>query len=32
MERKTYVELSQNGGYFSKFEWMPDSYNFFREA
>ena len=22
MERKTYVELSNQGGYFSKFEWM----------
>ena len=32
MERKTYVELANNGGYFSKFEWHPDPYYLFKEA
>ena len=31
MERRSYVELSNNGGYFSKFEWQPDDYNNFKE-
>ena len=31
MERKTYVELANNGGYFSKFEWQPDPYGKFKE-
>ena len=26
MERRTYVELANNGGYFSKFPWQPDPY------
>ena len=26
MERRTYVELANNGGYFSKFGWMADPY------
>ena len=31
MERKTYVELANNGGYFSKFEWQADPYGIFKE-
>ena len=31
MERKTYVELSNNGGYFSKFEWKEDPYERYRD-
>lgn len=31
MERRSYVELSNNGGYFSKFEWRPDEYGSFQE-
>ena len=31
MERKSYIELSGNGGYFSKFYWMPDEYERYRE-
>jgi len=32
MERRTYVELASNGGYFSKFEWQPDPFlNFIEE-
>jgi hypothetical protein len=31
MERRSWVELSQNGGYFSKFEWRPDEYGLFKE-
>ena len=31
MERKSWVELSMNGGYFSKFEWMPDEFGLFRD-
>jgi hypothetical protein len=30
-EPKTYVELSQGGGYFSKFDWKPDPYGLFLE-
>jgi len=30
-EPKTYVELSQVGGYFSKFDWKPDPYGLFLE-
>ena len=30
-EPKTYVELANGGGYFSKFDWKPDSYNRFLE-
>ena len=26
MERRTYVELANNGGYFSKFPWIADPY------
>lgn len=26
MERRTYVELANNGGYFSKFPWLADPY------
>ena len=32
MERRSYVELANNGGYFSKFEWLPDSFSSFQEA
>ena len=32
MERRSYVELSGNGGYFSKFEWMPDSFDRYKKA
>ncbi len=28
---KTYVELSQAGGYFSKFDWKPDPYGLYLE-
>lgn len=31
MERKSYIELSNNGGYFSKFEWQHDEYGRFKE-
>lgn len=31
MERRSWVELSANGGYFSKFEWQPDDYMRFKE-
>jgi len=31
MERRSYVELANNGGYFSKFEWLPDSYSSFQD-
>ena len=31
IERKTYVELSSHGGYFSKFEWKPEPYDNFTE-
>lgn len=31
IERKTYVELSNNGGYFSKFEWKPEPFGNFKE-
>ena len=31
MERKSYIELTNNGGYFSKFEWKPDEFGRFRE-
>lgn len=31
IERKTYVELSNNGGYFSKFEWKPEPYGNFTQ-
>lgn len=31
MERKSYIELSNNGGYFSKFEWQMDEYGRFKE-
>lgn len=31
MERRSYVELANNGGYFSKFEWLPDSFSSFKE-
>jgi len=31
VEQKTYVEL-QNGGLFSKFDWMPDPYDNFLES
>ena len=31
IERKTYVELSANGGYFSKFAWQPEPYDNFKE-
>ena len=30
-EPKTYVELAQGGGYFSKFEWKPDPYGLYLE-
>ena len=30
MERRSYVELAGNGGYFSKFEWKADPYDNFR--
>lgn len=30
-EPKTYVELAQGGGYFSKFDWKPDPYGNFLE-
>lgn len=26
MERRTYVELANNGGYFSKFSWIADPF------
>jgi hypothetical protein len=26
MERRTYVELANNGGYFSKFPWLADPF------
>jgi hypothetical protein len=32
MERRSYVELANNGGYFSKFEWLPDSFSSFQEV
>ena len=32
MERRSYVELAGNGGYFSKFEWKPDPFENFRKA
>lgn len=28
---KTYIELSQAGGYFSKFDWKPDPYGLYLE-
>lgn len=31
MERKSWVELSHNGGYFSKFDWKPDEYSNFKQ-
>lgn len=31
-EAKTYVELVNGGGYFSKFDWKPDPYGLFLEA
>ena len=31
MERKSYIELNGNGGYFSKFDWKPDEFSRFRE-
>ena len=31
MERRSYVELANTGGYFSKFEWLPDSYSSFQD-
>ena len=31
MERRSWVELSNNGGYFSKFEWRPDEYGLYRD-
>ena len=30
MERRSYVELANNGGYFSKFEWREDPYDGFK--
>jgi len=30
-EQKAYVELQAGGGFFSKFEWKPDSYDSFLE-
>lgn len=30
-EQKTYVELANGGGYFSKFDWKPDPYGRFLE-
>ena len=32
MERKSYVELAGNGGYFSKFPYIEDSYDNFRKC
>lgn len=31
IERKSYVELSNHGGYFSKFEWKPEPYADFKD-
>lgn len=31
MERKSYVELAGNGGYFSKFEYIEDDYNNYKK-
>jgi len=31
MERRSWVELSNNGGYFSKFEWKQDEFGLYRE-
>ena len=32
MERRSWVELSSNGGFFSKFDWKPDSFGEFHES
>ena len=32
IERRSWVELSKNGGYFSKFEWQPDPFANFKES
>lgn len=31
MERRSWIELLNNGGYFSKFDWMPEGFNNFKE-
>jgi hypothetical protein len=31
IERRSWVELSNGGGYFSKFEWKTDPYDRYRE-
>lgn len=31
MERKSYIELCNNGGYFSKFDYTPADYSSFKE-
>ena len=31
MERRSYVELAGNGGYFSKFDWQPDPFERYRK-
>lgn len=30
-EERSYIELQKGGGYFSKFEWIPDPYELFAE-
>ena len=32
MERRSYVELANNGGYFSKFSYISDPYDEFKKA
>ena len=32
IERRSWVELSKNGGYFSKFEWKEDDYTNFKNS
>jgi hypothetical protein len=32
IERRSWVELSKNGGYFSKFTWQEDAYDNFKDS
>ena len=32
IERRSYVELAGNGGYFSKFSWLPDEFERYRDS
>ena len=32
MERRSYVELANNGGYFSKFQFMSDPYELYKKS